>query len=427
MYFVDSCPHKDDMQTQVNSTRELNITPMGESRLAEIRQEITGKLHVKKFKSSGFSSRNIPCPFHKDTEPSASLHVEKGLYCHAEAQWFTWKELAKELGVKWSFPRTGKQIHRQLTDEVIQKLVGKRRVKACQVLSKLYAEGQEGHVVSIPDIVAMTNCSNATVTRMVKDELFSQIPTTYNYKEVGKYEKNSKRGRKSKFVRVPTLPELEEMLDCDGSKRHYTLEVSDDNMELRAEVSSLPIKRAPNKTKQVSAKYLMEAAGVKCPKTIRKYMKMVTDITEDSKSHPLSIAELATMPQTRQEYKTTRKQGSGWTWLEVRGVPYAYNKEQALALFQDRIVDRIEDIIVNTRKANIYHYTGMNPELPRDIAELVDALKDALIVRKAETEKSEWNMLMDDMDETIRQQQERELRWAEEGMFTFKQAVLVAA
>jgi hypothetical protein len=71
--------------------------------LAQIREDVTNALGVTRFGSDNFSFKNISCLFHDDKHPSASLHREKGLYCHACAEWFTWKDLAGALGIPWIF------------------------------------------------------------------------------------------------------------------------------------------------------------------------------------------------------------------------------------------------------------------------------------------------------------------------------------
>jgi hypothetical protein len=327
---------------------------------------------------------------------------------------FTWKELCLQLNIAWIPARTnGRQVHFHLTDEVIQRLVGKKRVKACQALSKLYYAGYEGQVLSITDVVDFTGVSRETVEQM---NISGYLPT-YNLKEVGKQAEKIKRGRKKKYVRVPKLTELEEILGCDRNKRHYTLEVSSDIKELKAEVYTLPIKRSPNKTAQLSMKYLAKAAGVKSPKTARKYVKMVTEVTRCEQSHPLTLSEISDMAESQKDYIKSRKRGSGWTFLEVRGVKYAYNKPQALLAV--RMAGSIEGVTVHTVKANIYKYVGI-PELPSWVA----VLQSALIVSGARPEalrndlepQKGWCDLMADLDKQIESQQEEERLWEQRQM-----------
>jgi hypothetical protein len=69
-----------------------------------LKQQVQIALGVIGFGSDNFSVRNVSCLFHDDKHPSASLNREKGLYCHVCARWYTWKELAGELGIPWPFP-----------------------------------------------------------------------------------------------------------------------------------------------------------------------------------------------------------------------------------------------------------------------------------------------------------------------------------
>lgn len=379
--------------------RQDKYTTVSEKMLS-IRGDIQTQLGVKRFKPNGFSTRNIRCPFHEDREPSASLHQEKGLYCHAEGEWYSWKKLAGKLGVEWRF--SGTRQTRYLTDEVIQKLVQRRRVRAVQVLAELYEQGYEGQVMSIGDVVNIAGCSRETVDRMS----FSAYLPTYNYKEGGKQPEKPQGGRPKKFVRVPTLSELEELLGCDASKRRYTLEVSDDGADLKAHVVSLPITRAPNKTAQLPTRYLAKSAGM-TPKTTRKYLKRVNEITPDVTGRALTIGELAAMPESHREYKSTREQG--WTWLAVGDRQFAYSKPQAMLAIH--LAGNLESVRVYTRRANTYKYTG-KWAMPEPEATLLDLLKSALRLRGAgQPHKSEWEMLMDDMDNTIQEQEATRKNW----------------
>ncbi len=73
--------------------------------LAQIKQAITARLGVETFAEDGYSLENIPCVFHNDQDPSAGLHVDKGLHCFV-CGWHTWKELAQELGIAWPWAHT---------------------------------------------------------------------------------------------------------------------------------------------------------------------------------------------------------------------------------------------------------------------------------------------------------------------------------
>jgi hypothetical protein len=97
-------------QIQIADPAPTHTTPapvyFGDDVLAGIKQQITTALGVSQFKADNFSVRNISCIFHDDKNPSASLHKEKGLYCHTCGKMYTWKELAGELGIDWTFSNT---------------------------------------------------------------------------------------------------------------------------------------------------------------------------------------------------------------------------------------------------------------------------------------------------------------------------------
>jgi len=95
-------------QVEVKDPEPVHISPApaytsGFDSLAEIRQTITAALEVYQFGGDGFSLKNIACLFHDDKHPSASLHHEKGLYCHTCGKWYPWKALAGALGIPWEF------------------------------------------------------------------------------------------------------------------------------------------------------------------------------------------------------------------------------------------------------------------------------------------------------------------------------------
>lgn len=374
-------------------------------------EQVTTILGVKGFKPNGWAKRNSKCPFHDDKHPSATLNSEKGLYCPVCVHLYTWKELCFRLGVAWVSPSKNDSYRNQyLTDEVIQKLVGMKRTRACQVLAKLFKDGYEGKVVTISDMVDWTGVSHATADRIAK-ELFSHLPT-YNLKEVGNCEKNSKRGRKTQYYRVPTLSGLEDMLGCDRNKRSHLLEVSDKKWELESEVAALPIKRERTRKAQLPMTYLAKAAGVS-PKTARKRIKRVCTVTPNVQDEPLTIEKFSGLAESFREYKFSKKDG-GHKFLVVSGVTevrFAYSKPQAILAIEK--AGFIESVIVRTVKANTYEYVGL-PD--------VSLLQKALVVAGARPEalhndlepQMGWDDLMADLDAQIEAQKEEDRLWKQQ-------------
>lgn len=387
-------------------------------------EQVTAILGVKGFKPNGWAKHNTKCPFHDDRHPSATLQSEKGLYCPVCVHLYTWKELCFRLGVAWVSPSKGENyVNRYLTDEIIQKLVGMKRGRACQVLAKLFKDGYEGAVVTIADVIDMTGVSHATADRMAK-QFFSHLPTS-NLKEVGKRENNSKRGRKTQYYMVPKLADLEKMLGCEMPRTHL-LEVSDKLWELESEVAALPIKRERTKTAQLPMTYLAKAAGVS-PKTARKRLKRVCKISPNVQDEPLTIEKFSGLAESFREYKFSKKEG-GHKFLVVRGkkvrglpnrdgetvgggvdeVRFAYSKPQAILAIEK--AGFIEGVVVRTVKANTYEYVGL-PD--------VSLLQKALIVAGARPEalqndlgpQMSWGDLMADLDTQIEAQKEREKEW----------------
>jgi len=95
----------------------------------QVIEQVQSALGVIGYGADNFSIKNVSCPFHEDQHPSASLHKDKGLYCHACASWFTWKQLAGELGITWISRKSvaplewGRDVHGALPSETRNGLI----------------------------------------------------------------------------------------------------------------------------------------------------------------------------------------------------------------------------------------------------------------------------------------------------------------
>src|SRR5688500_5663051 len=101
------------MAVRVSPASELNCvtsvaqfnSDAGSMIAPQVIQDVQNALGVIDYGADNFSTKNVTCPFHDDKHPSASLHNEKGLYCHACARWYKWKDLAEQLGFPWKASR----------------------------------------------------------------------------------------------------------------------------------------------------------------------------------------------------------------------------------------------------------------------------------------------------------------------------------
>lgn len=135
-------------EVKTTPTRGAAFTPGSWSTIPEdFRRAIIDRLGVQGFKSNGFSNKPIVCPFHDDRNPSASLHQEKGLYCHAEDHWYKWNDLGTQLGLgtikDWRARAETIPAARviTLTTELREELIKRKLTAPARLLDGLYALG----------------------------------------------------------------------------------------------------------------------------------------------------------------------------------------------------------------------------------------------------------------------------------------------
>lgn len=322
LYWLLSRPQAeipDPAPTHETPALEYNITDLDP--LAMMRQTITARLGVRSFSADGFSAKNLACLFHDDHNPSASLHHEKGMYCHACGQWYTWKALAEALNIPWTFApvtytytagRVGivgmsREARRALIAQGLTNLA-----RALDILIDLQLGGNEFTFREYSGIVkaglkpkalrvAWEHLQGKNLPAKVEKSFcpFFSLPILQP-KESKKKVKNSKRGRDEgrpeQAVRIPTEQELNAALDV--TPVHYygmdLLDVIGNPAQYRAEALADEIRRKPGRYARAQ---LAAPLGISNP-TIKTYCERAGIDRQQNppKLTPLKPDEIAALP-----------------------------------------------------------------------------------------------------------------------------------
>jgi hypothetical protein len=226
-------------------------------------------LGVSAFGMDQFSERNVRCPFHDDATPSASLHKEKGLYCHVEGKMYRWTEVGVKIGVE-SLAHYFKNhlpifedMQDQLTTEIRQWMICNKVTSTARLLDSAYRAGiKPGSEVTIQDLVSVCHLYNfselfvwravnpkVTITGEDGDLSFQILPLfSLQHKERGKDEKKSGRGQSKKLYRIPFPAEIEAKLFDHVRTRYFdpiTNQALHSTPLYHAEVYAAPVMRKP--------------------------------------------------------------------------------------------------------------------------------------------------------------------------------------
>jgi hypothetical protein len=226
-------------------------------------------------------------------------------------------------------------MNKQLTDEILIKLVSDKKAKLAIFLQRLFAAGKEGEVVSHKECQSLTLFSAQKTYRMMGDSIFSQVSTP-NSIELGGQNLKKNKGRPEKCVKVPTLDELEKRLGCvDKRRNEIKIKSVDDikaQVELKAKVAAVGVYHTKAKSGrefglrenvkygQFSNKYLINKSGMS-RSTWRKYSKMSMRTDPVFETKTTSIAAIANLPEEVEKHNSHFKVGED---------KYPYNKSGAI-------------------------------------------------------------------------------------------------
>jgi hypothetical protein len=226
---------------------------------------IARALGITSYNQKGYS-KNITCPFHDDTKPSAALHREFGLHCFREDKWYRWRDLADVIGMKWE-TTIPVPLYREIAlgDELIQEMVKAGYSTLAFVLETAYRAGwmpkQEITIQSLCTLGMPTWRARKAFAQMDGREADKRKRDLANrsfcgelasffllHKEGTELNKNSKRGRREgRPRRTKVLPHPDDLARLfDVKVTRYTKIAEKPNIaDWRAEVYALPIDRDP--------------------------------------------------------------------------------------------------------------------------------------------------------------------------------------
>jgi len=133
----------------------------------DYKQTVANALGIHEYNSKGYS-KNIHCPFHDDTKPSASLHRDFGLHCFV-CDWHTWKELGQALNLgRWipDDPVTVSAVC--LSDEAVTALLQDDNTALARFLSAAYLAGWEAGTVFTAKDACLLGLSSWTTYRALE-------------------------------------------------------------------------------------------------------------------------------------------------------------------------------------------------------------------------------------------------------------------
>jgi hypothetical protein len=311
---------------------------------------IANILCVTGFGGSGFSRKNVHCPFHDDETPSASLHHEKGLYCHTEGHLYLWTEVGKKLGLgslrDWY--RKDEAHPYQLSTEAREILSQRKMTSQARLLDALYAaQAKAGAFYPVKyaaELLKPLDISQSAIYRaitMCNDGSFRFFPSNYDVKKKG--EKTGTGGRAGQFY-LPSPGEVEKDLGIGAIHQHFDplpAHAFASNKSYRAEVHASFIRREPG---QYTRKRLGNRLGV-TGKTTKNYDTLTGIVASPRfRRELLQENEISRLPEKREAIP-------GNVWLEdENGTKYAPVKKGARKAQKNGA----KEIFQVTRLANFY-------------------------------------------------------------------------
>lgn len=290
---------------------------------AEYRQLITDLLHATEYQSDGFTKKNVRCPFHNDGKHAdASLHYEKGLYCHVCGRWFTWNETGIKVGAgslrAWRMANTY-----ALSTELREALIKDNKTSLARLLDSVALKGwKAGKEFTHKDaVIACIDLLTAWTIRQALLNLCGFFPPfllTSSMKE--KTRINSKQRRPPKVYKLPELSELANKLQVRQSHLDVIAPQKIKNAaDYRAEVyAALPRRKAGQYARKTLTKRI--AVSTRTGQSYDKRANLI--VTPNIERQELTPDEIADLPD--KVYKNRKYN----LWLEDEsGKKYRPDKE----------------------------------------------------------------------------------------------------
>lgn len=317
----------------------------------DYRLAILERLGVSSFNAKGWSSKNVICPFHEDSNPSAGVHEYKGLHCLTEGTWYTWQKLGTRLGIgsisEWRAQAPASS-RISLTNELRAALIKAGASATARVLDALYLLGwQPGKVFSRAEAVRALSASGIVKPWSVRLAL---EPGTTTDKETARTKTNycgffpsfllqpvtmekshnnskskpkGKPGRKSKLYKLPAPGEIAAALGVEYKAHADTMAPAliANRADYRAEVyATLPRLKPGN----YSRKTLSARVGISS-RTAQSYDKRAAlTVTERYNKQALTAEIIAELPEQLEPGDRRNR------WLE-NGEVYKFGKRAGKA------------------------------------------------------------------------------------------------
>lgn len=282
---------------------------------AGYRQLIADILQATEYQADGFTKKNVRCPFHNDGKHAdASLHKDKGLYCHVCGRWFTWNETGIKIGAgslrAWRLVNTY-----ALSTELREALLRDNKTSLARMLDAVALKGwiagkefaRKDAVIACSDLLSVWTIRQALLNLC---GFFPPFYITSSMKE--KTRINSKQRRPPKVYKLPELSALASKLlvrqiHFDEMPAHKIKIAAD----YRAEVyAALPRRKAG----QYARKTLTERIAVST-RTGQSYDKranlIVTPNIERQEFTPDEIADLPDKVYKNRKYNLWLEDESG--------------------------------------------------------------------------------------------------------------------
>jgi hypothetical protein len=321
-------------------TTDIRAVPEGYRRM------IADILGVTGWKADGNSLKNVSCPFHDDRHPSATLHIEKGLYCHTCGRLYLWNETGVKIGAgsitEWRLTNQPYAISTELREALI--------TTGLTCLSRLLdvlalAGWKPGREFTRKDAVCASSgvLSPKTIrTAVTVLDTYCPFFTPFSLEQVrGEKRALSHKSRPAKVYKLPRLAELTDLLADKYGMEVQPMHFDDMPVEkikhaadYRAEVYAALPRRRPG---QYTRRTLAARVGV-TNQTARTYDKRAgLIVTPNIDKQELTLEEINNLPK---ELPKDRRYN---LWLEdERGQKYPPVKKVAEWITERGKVYRIE-------------------------------------------------------------------------------------
>mgnify|MGYP006284230597 FL=1 len=317
------------------------------------REMIIRHLGITDFKRDGNGAKNIKCPFHDDHHPSATLHQEIGLYCHACGRSYLWVEIARELRLPSieEFQSTVIGSSKPgLSMQTRHALAQKNLTTVARIYDAFYKAGKKpGYQFTIANAAEVLSPFGISISTLYQVTNSSNTDTSQFFPSINdlkrKGEKNTKN--KKKRGRILYLLSNKEIADLVGLDQEIWHLVEDDipslclssNKNYRIAMYRLFIRKNPGKHTRA---YLASQLGV-CNRTIRGYDKpagiLVSRNYEKDKLTPTLIKSLT----------NNRHDQPGHVWIEANGKKFPPTIEGAA-----RAEEHHPEVFLVTQLENTY-------------------------------------------------------------------------